>query len=52
MQENTVDDLGDTTSRRARVSERFSALNRRDVIKAGVFAGAAVALPAQRAVSA
>ncbi|MEK7425268.1 MAG: multicopper oxidase family protein, partial [Actinomycetota bacterium] len=34
------------------MSDRFSSLSRRDVLKAGVFAGAAIALPAQRLVSA
>ena len=37
---------------RDRVSKRFSALNRRDVIRAGVFGSAALALPLQRVVSA
>ena len=41
-----------TGSTSRRVSDRFTSLTRRDVVKAGVFAGAAVALPAQRAVSA
>jgi FtsP/CotA-like multicopper oxidase with cupredoxin domain len=38
--------------RGGRLSDRFSSLSRRDVLKAGVFAGAAIALPAQRLVSA
>jgi spore coat protein A, manganese oxidase len=55
MQDRFDDERGGTgaaAARSARLSDRFSSLTRRDVLKAGVFAGAALALPAQRAVSA
>jgi FtsP/CotA-like multicopper oxidase with cupredoxin domain len=50
MRDGTSD--GAATPRRDQVSKRFSRLNRRDVIKAGVFGSAALALPIQQVVSA